>query len=240
MKRRLGFTLVELLVVITIISLMISILLPALSGARASAQRVKCLAQQRQIFIAAVVYAGDHRGYFPNRETQADFTPDYYNYLGAGEYLTNTAVYLCPAAKPRIRKDWNGNDFEINIGFNYYLLYDWGKASGLTSQGWILRTIDTIVEPDKTMTVADGHERSMWPSWYHVVNPNINPAWEPAIDEHRHARGKIGPDGEVGLNLVYADGHGRTLSGSPAQTIVPTRGSRGRGALLWYGFEYKK
>lgn len=52
-----GFTLVELLVVISIIALLISILLPALSKARAAARTVVCLSNMRQLGIANRLFA---------------------------------------------------------------------------------------------------------------------------------------------------------------------------------------
>ncbi len=58
-----GFTLVELLVVMAIISILAALLLPALRNAMESAQEAACGGNLRQIGIAEVSYAGDYRGW---------------------------------------------------------------------------------------------------------------------------------------------------------------------------------
>jgi prepilin-type N-terminal cleavage/methylation domain-containing protein len=65
-----GFTLVELLVVISIVALLISVLLPSLSQAKEVAIRTKCLASQRGIGVAMSAYASDNHDYFPSTCTE--------------------------------------------------------------------------------------------------------------------------------------------------------------------------
>ena len=65
MKMKRLFTLIELLVVIAIIAILASMLLPALSKARAAAQAVKCKSNLKQVGLGYHIYSNEWNDYIP-------------------------------------------------------------------------------------------------------------------------------------------------------------------------------
>ena len=120
-SNRRAFTLIELLVVIAIIAILAAMLLPALSAAKAKAQRTTCVNNLKQMALAARMYADDSNDFFawPNWGTPAGIAGWLYTPSGtmtptpdAGlwrvppdaawrtgtwfKYMPNSKAYLCP------------------------------------------------------------------------------------------------------------------------------------------------
>ena len=88
MKRR-SFTLIELLVVIAILTILASILLPALNKARNKVHQTTCKNNMRQLGVAATMYAGDHNAYLTAPISEEWGNSSYY-----GSYLGPLLIYL--------------------------------------------------------------------------------------------------------------------------------------------------
>src|SRR5947208_4031305 len=73
-----GFTLIELLVVSGLITVLISLLLPAVGNARRAAYATTCASNLRQMSLAWTMYVADNRGRLPEYmwSTTPSLTPD--------------------------------------------------------------------------------------------------------------------------------------------------------------------
>jgi prepilin-type N-terminal cleavage/methylation domain-containing protein/prepilin-type processing-associated H-X9-DG protein len=77
---RLGFSLIELLLVISIIALLLSILMPALGKARSAAMRLKCTHNLKQINLAMLLYLEANNQTYPCAEDP--FLGDFWLWMG--------------------------------------------------------------------------------------------------------------------------------------------------------------
>lgn len=94
MKRRKGFTLVELLVVIGIIALLVSILMPALGKAKELAKQIMCGSQLSGLGKSVMMYENDYKEQSPKGWTNNTALPG----VGSGLY-NNLATN--PLQRPR-------------------------------------------------------------------------------------------------------------------------------------------
>ena len=100
--KRFAFTLVELLVVVAILGILASLLLPALSVAKAQAKSINCLSNLKQLGVASTFYRDDYGEYFycPYLNSIDAVTPSKLSWITmliyAG-YINSTGVIHCPS-----------------------------------------------------------------------------------------------------------------------------------------------
>jgi prepilin-type N-terminal cleavage/methylation domain-containing protein len=111
-----AFTLIELLVVIAIIAILASLLLPALSQAKATAQKSLCTSNLKQLGLAQHFYLDDWNEFFQDKHNSTTGIPQ------GWPNVSLLAPYIEDARTPKngLAQSFLGNDFSPYDATKYY------------------------------------------------------------------------------------------------------------------------
>ncbi len=180
-EKRKAFSLIELLIVISVIALLMAVLLPALALARLQARRIVCRSNLRQLFLANTGYAMENDGYYV--PAAPDITSQWagkYRWHGVrtsldepfdpvkgplAAYLADGKVKQCPAKVNFIKgHDWNTNFEQGCGGYGYNRAYlgsrEWKDDQFETLKqaqraGWETTKTTEVSRPTETLMFAD-------------------------------------------------------------------------------------
>ena len=206
----------ELLVVITIISLLVSILLPSLNKAKELARRVVCSSNMRNLGLAFSMYQNEWDGWFPLVREQGPnpLTGVWADTLYNG-YSRDVNAFCCPSVPDRTftPNETNGA-WPMAYGMEWWL----GGAGHNEIPATVpVHRITDVEQPNKTVLLG---ENGSYSHGYGVHNwgwPDPDVAGWGWPDDNRHG----------GMsNILFVDGH---IDPYVAEEALDTNGD-----LIWY------
>jgi len=213
-----GFTLVELLVVISIIALLLAILMPTLQKVRGQGQKVVCLSNLKQLGLAVQLYNEDWSGRFP----PFYYIPPRWDARLLPYVNKQKGVFRCPAERGGVMNGtWtkiHSIRSESTYGINEYLTGMPGnspaKPNGPDFSTLAYARLTQVKAPASVVTLFDMYCDSYRKIGYMYGMVSFHDWYM----DKRHARGD---------NFLFVDGHASWLKTSelPAISIyiyVPT------------------
>jgi prepilin-type N-terminal cleavage/methylation domain-containing protein/prepilin-type processing-associated H-X9-DG protein len=147
MKKKRGFTLVELLVVIAVIALLLSILMPVLKKAQDQALRILCSNHQKNLMLSIMMYADVHDNKVPDTtfaywpwDIDIPITKEMLKNMGVDvAAISGTTVpvefsenFYCPANTPQRRfrdANWNFSTLIRVCGYAFVWKAPWNAVA---------------------------------------------------------------------------------------------------------------